>query len=96
MRILLILPVLALLAASGCVHNCCGHGMGGGLFAKRPQAPCCPQQVQTVQAVQAVPCCPQTVCCDPCAGMGVSGPVTTTSMSPVMGGPAMPTVPCCQ
>jgi hypothetical protein len=87
MRTLIALSALSLLMATGCFHNCCGPGMGGGLFARRPQ----PQAaVQCCQPV-AVPCCPQP-CCDPCAGGGMSvGPVSTTTMSPVM-----TTAPCCQ
>jgi hypothetical protein len=71
MRKLLILSVLSLLTAgtTGCFHNCCGPGMGGSLFARRPQ----PQAAQCCQPVQ---CCPQP-CCDPCAG-------AVTTMSPVM------------
>ena len=68
MRKFLILSVLSLLTASttGCFHNCCGPGFGGGLFAKqRPQ----PTQVQCCR-----PCCPPP-CCDPCATTIVT-PVT--------------------
>jgi hypothetical protein len=72
MRKLLILSVLSLMTAgtTGCFHNCCGPGLGGGLFARRPQP------AQAVQCCQPVPCCPQP-CCDPCGG-------AVTTMSPVM------------
>jgi hypothetical protein len=61
MRKLLILSVLSLMTASttGCLHNCCGPSMGGGLFAKRPQ----PAPTQCCR-----PCCPPPPCCDPCGG----------------------------
>jgi hypothetical protein len=86
MRKLTILSALSLMLAgtTGCFHNCCGPGMGGGLFARRAPAP------QAVQCCQPVPCCPQP-CCDPCAGGGyqTGSPVGVTTMSPVM------QAPCC-